>query len=494
LNLRKYWINTTLWALIGSPIIVSIGLIVVSFPIIAITASKHNSLPTFLLLIFPPLILLAFVWFFYAKRTPLPDNGFQVFLPIIVVFSYYMLVWILVFGLSNYHFDDRLFSFLSVYGIATMPYLAINFLFAFGGDYNQFPLLQVAITLITVIAILISCVINKKHIKFEKNVFAYVVLFVLLSSIAAFQYFDRTSKVLADDHKVERVSDEVNLNDYRPFRDKNKLVKLADVPTVSIGDSYPKLDGATAAYPVYGGMAQALYKGLDSKTIGNYVQCTKTNEAYERLIKGEIDVFFGAQPSKQQLEMAKSKGVDFVLTPIAREAFVFFVNKDNPVSSLTIEQIQNIYQKKITNWNELGGKNEKIMPFQRPENSGSQTIMLAKVMSGNELPPPLWEEYAAGMGGVISKVATYRNYSSAIGYSFRYFATGMKSNENIKLLAINGTAPTIENIQNGSYLFTIDVYAVTTQFSTGNTKKLIDWILSDQGQNFIAECGYVRQK
>jgi phosphate transport system substrate-binding protein len=293
LNLKKYWKKTTVLALIGSPIIVSIGLIgsLVSLQIIATVniTGEHSSLLNFLLLVFPPLILLAVVWFFYAKRTSLPDSAFQVFLPIIVVFSYYMLVWILVFGLSDYHFNGWLFS--SVYGIATMPYLAMNFLFAFGGDYNPFPLLQVAITLITVIAILISCVVNKKHIKFEKNVFAYVVLFVLLSSIAAFQYFDRTSKVLTGDHKIERVSDEVNLNDYRPFREKNKLVKLTDVPTVSIGDSYPKLDGATAAYPVYGAMAQALYKGLDSKTIGNYVQCSKTNEAYERLINSEIDVF-----------------------------------------------------------------------------------------------------------------------------------------------------------------------------------------------------------
>lgn len=486
--------KTTLWALIGSPLIVSIGLIAISLPVTSIIAGKHNILPEYLVLILPPLILLAIVWFYYTKRTPLPDSGFQVFLPIIVVFSYYMLVWIIVFGLSNYHFNDRLFSVSSVYGITTMPYLVVNFIFAFGGDFNPFPLLQVGITLTTVISILISCVINKKIIKFEKSTFAYVLLFALFSSIAAFQYFDRTTKILAGDYKIDRVSDEVNLNDYRPFQEKNKLAKLADVPTVSFDNSYPKLDGATAAYPVYGAMAQALYKGLDSKTIGNYVQCSKTNEAYERLINGEIDVFFGAQPSKQQLEMAKSKGVEFVLTPIAREAFVFFVNKDNPVSSLTIEQIQDIYRKKITNWNELGGKNEKIMPFQRPENSGSQTIMLAKAMRGMEMPSPLWEEYAAGMGGVISKVAVYRNYSSAIGYSFRYFATGMKPNENIKLLAIDGTALTIENIQNGSYLFTIDVYAVTTQFSTDNTKKLIDWILSDQGQNLIVECGYVRQK
>lgn len=132
------------------------------------------------------------------------------------------------------------------------------------------------------------------------------------------------------------------------------------------------------------------------------------------------------------------------------------------------------------------------MPFQRPENSGSQTIMLATVMGDKPLPAPLREEYAAGMGGVINRVATYRNYSSAIGYSFRYFATGMNPNENIKLLAVNGIEPTVENIRNGTYPFTIDVYAVTAGSTNENTKKLIDWILSEQGQSFIEICGYVK--
>jgi phosphate transport system substrate-binding protein len=132
------------------------------------------------------------------------------------------------------------------------------------------------------------------------------------------------------------------------------------------------------------------------------------------------------------------------------------------------------------------------MPFQRPENSGSQTIMLARVMGDKSLPPPLREEYASMMGGVINRVAEYRNYSSAIGYSFRYFATGMKPNENIRLLAIGGIEPAVENIRNGSYPFTVDVYAVTAGSADDNTEKLIGWILSEQGQGFIESCGYVR--
>jgi phosphate transport system substrate-binding protein len=183
--------------------------------------------------------------------------------------------------------------------------------------------------------------------------------------------------------------------------------------------------------------------------------------------------------------------VTFELTPIGREAFVFFVNVENPVSNLTVEQIQDIYQKIIRNWSSLGGRDEKITPFQRPENSGSQTVMLARVMRGGRLPTPLREEFAADMGGVVNRVAAYRNYSSAIGYSFRYFVEGMKQNDNVKLLAVDGVTPTVQNIKNGSYPFTIDFYAVTAGTRNENAQKLIGWILSEQGQDFIELCGCV---
>lgn len=456
-------------ALIISPLAVSIGLFGIS-------------------LIFPPILALVLVWFAYTKKTPLPENALSLFLPIIFSFCYYTMVWIVTFGLSNYHFDSDLFS--GIYLILTLPYFVVNFFFVFTGNFSLFPIVNAAITIITVLTILTTCAIAKKKISFDKKIIAYSFACMFLCGIAFFQHYDRSTKVLPRDYQAERIEDEVNLNDYHPFDERSELKRLEEPATITFNENYPKLDGATAAYPVYGAIAQELYKGLDKETVEQYVACTKTSEAYSRLISGEIDIFFGAQPSKQQVQAAQENGVEFVLTPIGKEAFVFFVSKDNPVNNLTVEQIQDIYQKKITNWNEVGGTNETIMPFQRPENSGSQTIMLASVMGDKPLPAPLWEEYAAGMGGIISQVAAYRNYSSAIGYSFRYFATGMKPNSNIKLLAINGIEPTAENIRNASYPFTVDVYAVTAGSENENTEKLIQWILSEQGQKFIETCGY----
>ena len=473
MNLKRYYRVTGLMALLLSPIAVSIGLIGVA-------------------LIVPPILTLALVWILYSRKATMPENASEVFMPIFLAFCYYMCVWIAVFGVSNYRFDSTLFE--GAFSILTIPYFVFNFFFAFSGDFSFFPLVNAVITVITVLTIFITRVVSKKKIIFDKKIIIYGLIFICLSGIAGFQQYDRSTKFLTHDYQVERIEDEVNLYEYRPFSTNgNKLKQLNEPANISIAENYPKLDGATAAYPVNGAMAQELYKGLDEKTVEQYVTCSKTDEAYERLIRGETDIFFGAQPSKQQIEKAKENGVEFVLTPIGKEAFVFFVNKENPVSSLTLEQIQDVYQKKITNWRDVGGNNEKIIPFQRPENSGSQTIMLAMVMKDKTLPPPLWEEYAAGMGGVISQVAEYRNYSSAIGYSFRYFATGMKPNESIKLLAVNGIEPTVENIRNGTYPFTIDVYAVTAGSANENTSTLLQWILSEQGQSFIELCGYVHK-
>jgi len=493
MNLKKYYIKTGLMALVLSPVAVSLG-IICPMVIGRIIYPMLVGMGAFFMLIAPPILILALVWVHYSKNATMPESASEVFLPVFLVFCYYMCVWITIFGLSNYRFDSIFFK--SIYCILTIPYFVINFLF--GGDFSLFPLVNTAITVITVLSILVTCVVLKKKIIFDKKMIIYGVVFFCLSSIATFQHYDRSTKILASDYQVERIEDEVNLYEYRPFRTSdgktnNNLKKLNEPATISFSENYPRLDGATAAYPVYAAMVQEIYKGLDETTVGQYVACSKTDEAYDRLISGDIDVFFGTQPSKQQIEVANEKGIELTLIPIAKEAFVFFVNKKNPISSLTLHQIQDIYQKKITHWSDVGGDMEKIMPFQRPNNSGSQTIMLAMVMRDKPLSTPLWEESAAGMGSVISQVAKYRNYSSAIGYSFRYFATGMKPNDNIKLLAINEIEPTIENIRNGIYPFTIDVYAVTAGSTNENTQILIQWILSEQGQGFIETCGYVRK-
>ena len=298
--------------------------------------------------------------------------------------------------------------------------------------------------------------------------------------------------------------------EYEPFAEGTRAVYLDEESTLKFDTPTLRLDGATALYPVYSAFVQAVYpeakydiydfKYNEEDGYGQ-VTCTGTIEAYERLIEGKTDIIFCAAPSKDQLALAERMGVQLHLTPIGREAFVFFVNSENPVRGLTVEEIQGIYTGQITNWRELGGKNQKIRPYQRAENSGSQSALL-RLMEGLPLMEPEKEDRIAGMGGIITQVAGYRNHKNAIGFSFRFYSTEMVENEQIRLLALNGVAPTKETIRSGEYPISSNFFAVTAspigepapEEHNPELRSFLDWILSEQGQEIIEKTGYVGVK
>ena len=292
---------------------------------------------------------------------------------------------------------------------------------------------------------------------------------------------------------------------YEPFSEGTKAVSLEEQSTLRFHrEDLLRLDGATALYPVYAGFVQAVYPQgeypLYDNTSEGYgsVTCSGTVNAYERLITGRTDLIFAAAPSQEQLEMARRAAKELHLTPIGREAFVFFVNSRNPVEGLTVEQIQGIYTGQITNWNQVGGKNQPIRPFQRLENSGSQSALL-RLMDGLPLIEPEKEDRVGGMGGIIQQVASYRNYKNSIGFSFRFYASEMAANDQIRLLALDGVSPTKESILDGSYPISDSFFAITAapigapdpRESNPNLNAFLDWILSEQGQQIVEDSGYV---
>ena len=182
------------------------------------------------------------------------------------------------------------------------------------------------------------------------------------------------------------------------------------------------------------------------------------------------------------------------VTPIGKEAFVFFVEPDNPVTNLTSEQIRAIYHGDITNWKEVGGKNQPILAFQRPADSGSQAMM-EWFMGDVSLKKPQTYEYVDAMMGVFEKVAQYNNEKGAFGYSFRYFAEDLHQENDVRLIAVDGVLPTRENIENGSYPLTVDLCA-TTRADNKNpyVQQMVDFMLSEDGQELVEKSGYGRVK
>ena len=289
------------------------------------------------------------------------------------------------------------------------------------------------------------------------------------------------------------VAPNINPHEYLPFDEDSKIVRV-DSKTLTFddlpADQLPIIDGATAAFPVYSAFVNAVYPETTELYDGVF-EYNNTVGGYELLAQKKTDVFIGAYPSKEQIAFAEQNGTAFSYTQIGSEAFVFFVHKDNPIETLTLEQIKGIYSGEITNWREVGGNNEKIVPFQRNEGSGSQSMFL-RLMGDTPVMEPDTQTQIGGMGEIIEEVADYKSKPTSIGFSFRYYVEGMIKNPDIKMIAVNGVAPTKENIQNGTYAIIAPVYAVTYE---GNPKEsvgqLIEWILSEEGQYIIEETGYV---
>lgn len=292
-----------------------------------------------------------------------------------------------------------------------------------------------------------------------------------------------------DESITINTSPNINVHEYLPFEEDSKIVKTRS-ETLQFTDNLPKIDGAAALFPVYSAFVNATYPET-TKLHDGYFEYNNTPDGYKLLSEKSTDIFIGVYPSDEQKADAEAKGTKYIYTPIGTEAFVFFVHKDNPIENLTTEQIQGIYAGEITNWKQVGGKNEEIAAFQRNQGSGSQS-MLERFMGDKPIMEAPTELKNDLMSGIIERVSNYKSKSNSIGFSFRYYVEGIIKNPDIKMLSVDGVAPTAENIKNGKYPIVTPIYAVTYEEQTNeNVNKLLDWILSDEGQYIIEETGYV---
>jgi ABC-type phosphate transport system, periplasmic component len=249
------------------------------------------------------------------------------------------------------------------------------------------------------------------------------------------------------------------------------------------------IDGSTATIPV----TAELFRQLGDRygdLYSNYPDHSKTSEAYEKLLSGERNVVLAVAPSEEIKALAQRGNMVFDIEPFALDGFVFIVNVDNPVNSLTQQQVRDIYSGKITNWKEVGGNDETIEAFQRNADSGSQSAMV-EFMGDAKLIDPLEANYFTGMSGMISGVAAYDNGKASIGYTYNYYLNAM-DNDQVKAISIDGIAPTNDNFANGTYPITTSYYVVlrdkaATGFEAQNIKK---FLLSDKGQEMVAMLGY----
>ena len=248
-----------------------------------------------------------------------------------------------------------------------------------------------------------------------------------------------------------------------------------------------RIDGSTSTFP----LVTAALRMLKGTNAG--LKHLMTSYAYEGLVNHRRDVIFVTPPSDEDYESASQAGVELEVIPIAKDGLVFLVNTANSVDGLTRQEIQDVYTGKVTNWSQVGGKDGVILPYQREIRSGSQTMFLQLAMKGVhpvQAPPHLVSE---SMVSLVDAISGYYNSESALGYSVFYYTQQMYPKENVKLLAIDGIAPTLESISNESYPYWDYIYAVVRADEPADSpaRQLIAWLLGDEGQKVASAAGYV---
>lgn len=215
------------------------------------------------------------------------------------------------------------------------------------------------------------------------------------------------------------------------------------------------------------------------------------------LINDTVDLANASRQIKtEEIEEAQSKGVEPMEHIIARDAIAVIVNSENPVSELTLQQISDIYSGEITNWSEVGGEDRPIVKLSRETNSGTHVYFLETVLRlGNSDDETLFSTdtlLLPSSEGIISEV---RQNPNAIGYDGLGYVP-----DDVKMIAIAKEAggeyvlPSIATVNDKTYAIARDLYMYTNGEPTGIVKDYLDWILSAEAQEIVAELGFVPAK
>jgi phosphate transport system substrate-binding protein len=212
------------------------------------------------------------------------------------------------------------------------------------------------------------------------------------------------------------------------------------------------------------------------------------------LVNGTVDIANASRKIKEEeTTEAQANGITPVEHIIARDAIAVIVNPKNPVNELTLQQISDIYSGKYTNWNEVGGEDRPIVRLSRETNSGTHVYFLETVLRlGSKEDKTLFSTNTLllpSSEGIISEV---RDNPNAIGYDGLGYVP-----KDLKMIAIAKEAggayvlPSIDTVNDKTYAIARDLYMYTNGDPTGIIKNYLDWILSDEAQQIVADLGFV---
>jgi phosphate transport system substrate-binding protein len=214
------------------------------------------------------------------------------------------------------------------------------------------------------------------------------------------------------------------------------------------------------------------------------------------MINGTADIAnVSREMSAEELTAAQKNGISPVKFVVARDAIAVIVHPSNPVQGLTLQQISDIYTRKITNWQGVGGEDRPIVLLSRESNSGTYVYFLENVIRmGRKDSGLLFSPDTLLMPSSEGISTEVRQNPNAIGYDgLGYVTTGMKVLGISRDKGIPYVLPSIQTVNDGSYLISRPLYMYTPGNPSGSVKDYLDWILGE-GQAIVTQIGFVPVK
>lgn len=240
-----------------------------------------------------------------------------------------------------------------------------------------------------------------------------------------------------------------------------------------------RIKGSDTMLPITELLAEEFMK--QNKGVSIYTEGGGSGRGAKSLAIGQCEICAASRALKPEeiKEIAENYQSVGVAHTIAKDALSVYLNSDNPIKNINLDQLKNIFTGKILNWREIGGDDAPIKLIIRPPSSGTHYYFRQRILEG--------EDYSnisltvATTDGVIDEVIDDKY---AIGYG------GIGYHENITLANINGVAPTEDNVIKDKYPIIRYLYFYTPVTSTGPVKDFIDWVISSPGQNIVKKSGY----
>jgi phosphate transport system substrate-binding protein len=241
-----------------------------------------------------------------------------------------------------------------------------------------------------------------------------------------------------------------------------------------------KIDGSTTVLPIAQKGAEVFMK--KNPQIKVFVSGSGSGTGIKALIDGTTDIATSSRDAKEkEVASGKAKGVNLTGHKVALDGIVPVVHPSMKINDITVEQLRDIYNGKLTNWKELGGPNRPISVVSRDTSSGTYEVWEEKILKGDKVKADAL--LVASNGQAVQTVAKNKFAIGYIGIGY--------IDKSIKMVKVNGATASAKSVRDGSWPISRPLFMYTNGKPAGAIGQFIDFMLSKEGQKVVNEVKYV---